>query len=135
MLFHVLILLLALQEKAPKKPDIVVLDPNGPRQELEAEPTVEYAFNPHQAKREMDVGSFYLKKGSYAAAAARFREAVKWHPRLADAYRKLGEAHHKGGELQKALEAYQKSLEIEPKGKKAREAQKNIALLERELKE
>jgi len=130
-----LILLLALQGKAPKKPEIVVLDPHAPRQEQGTEPPVEYALNPHQAKREMDIGSYYLKKGSYAAAAARFREAVKWQPKLAEAYLKLGQAQEKGGELQKALEAYQKYLEIEPKGKKASDVRKAVARLERELKE
>ena len=76
-----------------------------------------------------------MKRGNYAAAAARFQEALKWNPRLAAAYLKLGEAYEKRGELNKALETYRKYLELEPSSKKARPVQKVIARLERELKE
>ena len=121
------------QQKPTHKPDIEVLDPSPPKADPENAP-VEYAVNPHQAKKEMEVGEYYVKKGNHAAAATRFQEAVKWQPKLARAYLRLGEACEKTGELQKALEAFQKYLEIEPTGKKARDAKKAVARLERELK-
>jgi len=129
----------AAQEK-PKpslKPEIVILDPEAPKPDpaTDGSEPVEYAFNPHQAKKEMDVGEFYMRKGSHAAAVLRFERALRWHPKLAPAYLRLGAAAEKSGELQKALEAYRKYLELDPKGKKTRDAQKSIARLEKELKD
>ncbi len=140
MLLPILISLLLLQEKpAPekpaRKPDAVVVDPGAPQLSRQGEQPVEYAFNPYQANKELEVGSFHMKRGNYAAAVARFQEALKWNPRLAAAYLKLGEAYEKRGELKKALETYRKYLELERNSKKARQVQKAIARLERELKE
>ena len=59
-----------------------------PEEDDAAKPT-EYAFNPLQAEHELKVGEFYMKKGSYAAAVARFTEATKWNPTLAEAYLEL----------------------------------------------
>src|SRR6266496_3186450 len=39
----------------------------------------EYTFNPLQADREIQTGNYYFKKGSYRAAAGRFREATHWN--------------------------------------------------------
>ncbi len=144
MLAPILLSLLLLQEKPPqdppqepakKKPEVVLVDPSAPSSEPDGETTVEYALNPRQAKKEMKVGNFYLRKGKYTAAVARFREALKWHPRLAAAYFKLGRAYEERGELRNALESYQKYLELEPKRKKAKKVRKAIARLERELKQ
>ena len=144
MLAPMLLSLLLLQEKPPqdppqepakKKPEVVLVDPSAPSPEPDGETTVEYALNPRQAKKEMKVGNFYLRKGKYTAAVARFREALKWHPRLAAAYFKLGRAYEERGELRNALESYQKYLELEPKRKKAKKVRKAIARLERELKQ
>ncbi len=118
-----LLLVLSLQESPVPKPE-----PDGG-------PPLEYAFNPHQAKKEMEVGEFYMRKRSYSAAVSRFEQALKWHPRLSAAYLRLGVATEKSGELQRALEAYRKYLEIEPRGSKARDARHAIARLEKELKE
>ena len=123
------------QEPAKEKPEVVLVDPSAPSPEPDGETTVEYALNPRQAKKEMKVGNFYLRKGKYTAAVARFREALKWHPRLAAAYFKLGRAYEERGELRNALESYQKYLELEPKRKKAKKVRKAIARLERELKQ
>ena len=140
MLAPVLLSLLLLPEKPPqdppkKKPEVVLVDPSAPRPEPDGETAVEYTLNPRQAKKEMKVGNFYLRKGKYTAAVARFREALKWHPSLAKAYFKLGEAYEKRGELRNALESYQKYLKLDPKGKKAKKVSKAIVRLERELKQ
>ena len=122
-----------------KKPEIVILDPNAPKgleekkdQEEEAAPPKEYAYNPYQAEREVEVGNFYMKKGNYPAAARRYEEATKWKPNWGLAYLKLGQAYEKKGELRRAAEAYRKYLEILPKDRRARQLRKEIARLERE---
>ena len=42
-----------------------------------ARPEQTYAFNPVQATKELKVGNYYFKKGSYAAAATRYLEATR----------------------------------------------------------
>ena len=46
----------------------------------------EYSFNPLQAQKEIETGNYYFKKGSFKAAALRFREATKWNSGLAEAW-------------------------------------------------
>lgn len=125
-------------EPQKKKPEVVVVDPQAPatvaQPESGDEPNVEYALNPVQARKEFQVGEYYLRKGSYPAAVTRFQEAVKWNPKFAAAWLKLGEAAEKRGELTRALEAYRKYLELEPSGKKARDAKKAVARVEKDLK-
>ena len=120
-------------------PKMVLVDPGEQKADPDPDPDnewpLEHDLNPERAKKEMKVGNFYLKKGNYTAAVARFREALKWHPRLSAAYFKLGEAYEKRGELRNALESYQKYLKLDPKGKKAKKVRKAIARLERELKQ
>ncbi len=99
-----------------------------------AEGPAESRPDPQKARKEFEVGEFYLRKKSYAASAARFDRATQFNPKFADAWLRLGQAREGTGELQKAVEAYQKFLELDPKNKKARDAQKAIARLKEELK-
>jgi tetratricopeptide (TPR) repeat protein len=98
----------------------------------------EYSFNPLQAAKEFKIGDFYLKRGSYRAAAGRFEEATKWNPGYAEAYLKLGEAREKLAEaepdetekqlmMEAAREAYAKYLELAPDAKNAKAVRKKLA--------
>lgn len=99
-----------------------------PEEDDSAKPK-EYAFNPLQAEKEVSVGDFYLKKGSLAAAVARFTEATKWNPTYAEAYLKLGEAEEKFKDLKAAKQAYSKYLELAPDAKNASEIKKKLKKL------
>jgi tetratricopeptide (TPR) repeat protein len=103
----------ATQEEVPKEEDA----------ELK---TTEYAFNPLQAEKEVTVGNYYFKKGSYRAAAMRFREATKWNPGYGEAWLRLGEAEEKQKDLKSAKEAFAKYLEISPDAKDAAEIRKKL---------
>jgi len=96
--------------------------------------TGQHRVDPEKAQKEFEVGEFYLRKKSYAAAASRFDRSTTLNPKFADAWFKLGQAREGTGELQKALEAYEKFLQVDPKHKKARDAGKRIARLKEELK-
>jgi tetratricopeptide (TPR) repeat protein len=120
-------------QQKPAKPDVVNVDPTAPPTEPEPAPVV-YTLDPDKAAKEVRVGSFHMKRHNWNAAVARFQEAVKWNPKQAEAWLRLGEAREKNGESTKALEAYRKYLELAPNDKKAREARKAVARLERELK-
>ncbi len=97
-----------------------------PPEEDESVKPKEYAFNPLQASKELQIGNFYFKKGSYRAAAQRFREATRWNAGLADAWLRLGEAEEKLKDAKAAREAYAKYLELSPDAKNATEIRNKI---------
>ena len=72
----------------------------------------EYSFNPLQAQKELKIGKFYFKKGSYKAAALRAQEAIKWDDSLLDAYLMLGEARERLRDTDGARKAYTQFLEL-----------------------
>jgi tetratricopeptide (TPR) repeat protein len=104
-----------------------------PEEDENIKPT-EYSFNPLQAAKEMQVGNHYSKKGSYRAAALRYREATKWDPTSAEAWLKLGEAEEKRNEMAAAREAYAKYIELAPDGKKADDIRKKLRQGRRDAK-
>jgi tetratricopeptide (TPR) repeat protein len=99
-----------------------------PKEEDESLSTTdkEYSFNPVQAEKEVRVGEYYLKKGSYRAAANRFREATKWNNGYGEAWLRLGEASEKQKDMKTAKEAFAKYLEISPEAKDAAEVRKKL---------
>ena len=58
---------------------------------------------------------------------ARFSEATKWNPGLAEAYLRLGEAEEKFKDQKAAKEAYSKYLELAPDSKIAPVIKKKLA--------
>ena len=114
--------LLAQQKMPPPKPQ----EPAEEDETLTAKK--EYAFNPLQAEKELRTGNFYFKKGSYKAAANRFREAAKWNPGMTEAYFRLGEAEEKLRDKKAADEAYRKFLELATaEDKRVPEVRKKLA--------
>ncbi|MBK5293212.1 MAG: tetratricopeptide repeat protein [Acidobacteriia bacterium] len=112
-----------MQEK-PKEP--AQRQEQEPPEEDEGLKEKEYNFNPLQAEKELNIGNFYFKKGSYKAAVLRFEEATKWNPGSGEAFLRLGEAHEKLRQPDKAKLAYAKFLEIAPDHKRAGEIQKRM---------
>jgi tetratricopeptide (TPR) repeat protein len=108
-----------------RKPQAPPEEQEPPEEDVTMKPK-EYTFNPLQAEKELKIGDYYFKKGSYRAAAGRFEEATKWNPGMADAYFKLGEAKDKMKDKKSARLAFQKYLELEPDGKEAPRAKKAL---------
>src|SRR4051794_37762941 len=100
-----------------------------PPEEDESLAPKEYSFNPLQASKELKIGNYYFKKGSYRAAAQRFLEATRWDNTLAEAFLRLGEAREKQRDHKAAAEAYAKYLELAPDAKDAAEVKKRLAKL------
>ncbi len=100
-----------------------------PPEEDESLVPKEYAFNPIQANKEVRTGDFYMKRGKYKAAVARYLEATRWNNQMAEAYRKVGEAEEKQDEPKLAREAYQHFLEISPGAKEAADVRKRLEKL------
>lgn len=89
-----------------------------------------YAFNPVQARNELKVGVYYAKKGNHRAAVGRFLAATKWDASFGEAYWRLGAARQELGQIEGAVEAFGRYLDLEPRGKRARQARTRIAKLE-----
>jgi len=100
-----------------------------PKEEDESLAVKEYSFNPLQAEKEVRVGIYYFHKGSYRAAALRFREATKWNDGYGEAWLHLGEAEEKQKDTKAAKEAYTKYLQLEPDAKIAPEIRKKVEKL------
>ncbi len=116
-----------LKKERPKPP--VSSQEEVPPEEDESLTVKEYSFNPVQAEKEVRVGNYYFKKGSYRAAAQRFREATKWNEGLGEAWLRLGEAEEKQKDPKSAREAYTKFLELSPDAKNAPEIRKKLEKL------
>ncbi len=103
--------------------------PAEPAEEDESLIPKEYSFNPLQAEKELKVGGFYFRKGSYRAAARRFQEASRWNPGYAEAFLRLGEAQEKLKDKKAAREAYAKFLELAPEDKRGGEVKRRLQRL------
>lgn len=100
--------------------------------ESEAEP-----FVSPPAWKSVEIGDFYLKRRRFRAALSRYQEALTTDPYYAPGYLGMGKVYDRLGLSQKALEAYRKYLDLLPSAKdaaEAKEVQKAIARLERQLK-
>lgn len=106
--------------------------PPAPAEPEEEEPGLkpkEYELNPIQAENEIRIGRYYMKKGSFRAAAGRFDEATKWNPASSEAYLMLGEAREKLKDGKAAKAAYAKYVELAPDGKMAGDVKKRMSKL------
>jgi tetratricopeptide (TPR) repeat protein len=120
---------LAMPARAQDQPKQQKVEQEPPEEDANLKAPRDYAFNPLQANKELQVGLEYFKRHSYKAAAGRFREATKWNPNLAEAWLRLGEAEEKRKNREDAKEAYTKYLELQPESKDAAEIRKKVASL------
>jgi tetratricopeptide (TPR) repeat protein len=114
-----------LQKQRPKPSEKEAVPP----EEDKALATEEYSFNPLQAQKEVQTGNYYFKKGSYRAAAGRFREATRWNDGYGEAWLRLGEAEEKLKDAKAAREAYSKYLELAADARNADEIRKKLQKL------
>jgi len=84
----------------------------------------------------VEIGNVYLHKGDLKGALSRFQEAVADNSNFAPAYLGLGKVYERMQQKKKALDAYQRYLEELPSAKKAaeaKEAQRAVERLQKEL--
>jgi tetratricopeptide (TPR) repeat protein len=124
-----LFLATALCAQEPKKPAEPPKEQQEqqPPEEDEALKPKEYGFNPLEAEHDVQIGTYYFKKGNLKAARNRFREATRWNPSFAEAFLRLGETEEKLKDKQAARDAYSKYLELSPDGKEAEAVKKKLA--------
>ncbi len=70
--------------------------------------------DPAKALHSVEVGDFYFKKDNYKAAENRYREAIRYNPKLADAYDRLVRALEKQSKLPEAAKVCQEFVDTNP---------------------
>jgi tetratricopeptide (TPR) repeat protein len=85
--------------------------------------------DPARAKKDADVGSFYLKTGDYNGALLRYKDASAADPTNVDAIFGVAEAQRMLKKNAEAARSYQLYLDIVPNGPKAKQALKALKAL------
>ena len=114
-------------ERLPPPPPPQVPRPQDLQEEDESLKPKEYALNPLESAKDINIGNQYFKKGNFRAAANRYKEATLWDPGSAEAFFKLGEALERVHDFTPAREAYTKYLEIAKDPKDAEAIKKRMA--------
>jgi tetratricopeptide (TPR) repeat protein len=98
-------------------------DPNGDVVEMKP-------WNPHEADKDVEVGTYYFRRSNYKAAEARFRDALQWDRKHAEANYRLAEVLNKEGKRQEAAIYYEAYLKILPSGQFAGESRKALSRID-----
>jgi tetratricopeptide (TPR) repeat protein len=85
--------------------------------------------NPDRAKKDTEVGGFYLKSGDYKGALQRFQDATTYDPTNVEAIFGLAETQRMLKKNADAARNYQLYLDILPNGPRSRQALKALKTL------
>jgi tetratricopeptide (TPR) repeat protein len=107
--------------------------PDPKAKEPEKEPAPLPAFNPLVATKDVEVGTYYMKRGDVDAAIDRFLEATVSYPTYALPWEMLGEAYEKKGEVGDAIKSYQRYLTIYPHAPTRKKLEEHITQLQSKL--
>lgn len=84
-----------------------------------------------RAMKDVEVGDFYYKAGNYKAALSRYREALLYKPRDAEATFRLAQTLEKSRQFDEARAQYEAYLAILKDGPSAGEAKKALQRLKK----
>jgi tetratricopeptide (TPR) repeat protein len=93
------------------------------------------SFNPLVAEKDVEVGTYYMKRGDVDAALDRFHEATLSYPTYALPWELMGEAYEKKDEWDDAIKSYQKYLKIYPHAPTRKKVEERISQLQKKLQE
>ncbi len=117
---------------APAKSDLPpgVSSSQSTYSESEPGPAPEVVADPARAKKDAEVGRFYLKTGDANGALLRYKDATAADPTNIDAIFGLAEAQRLLGKKDEAARGYQMYLDIVPNGPRSKEAIKQLKVLQ-----
>ncbi len=118
------------QEAPRKKPVLVRRDATA---DATAEPEI-VTPDPNQAREHLEVGNFYFRRGNYKAAADRYREAVKYGPKNAEAYERLIRSLEKLDDFEGALKVCDDFIQVNPDSAKVQDFEKKADQLRTKAK-
>jgi len=87
-------------------------------------------FDPPNAENDVDVASYYMRKGDMNAAIPRLQEAVQLKPHYAKARLMLAEAYDRDHDKDSELKTYQDYLKAFPNASDAKKIEKKIEKLQ-----
>ena len=96
------------------------LDPNADVSEMKP-------WSPYKADNDVEVGTFYMKRGNYKAAEARFRDALYWQDNDALATYRLATLLEKEKRFDEARPYFESYLKILPHGQYSEDCKKALA--------
>ncbi len=88
-------------------------------------------FNPLEAKKDVEVGAYYMKNGKYDAAIDRFMDASRAQPTYALPWQLMGQAYEKKGDFAESIKAYEKYLRLFPHSPERKKIEDHIAELQK----
>lgn len=88
-----------------------------------------HPWNPYRAMKDEEVGDFYFKRKSYAAALARYQDALDWKENDAVANFRIAQCLEKLDRPAEAVPHYQEYLRILPDGPLSKDAKKALEKL------
>lgn len=104
--------------------------PSKPTQTQPTEQKEIATFDPPSAEKDVDVASYYMRKGDMNAAIPRLQEAVQLKPHYAKARLLLAEAYEKAHDKDSAVKTYQDYLKEFPNAPDAKKIEKQIEKLQ-----
>jgi tetratricopeptide (TPR) repeat protein len=107
------------------KPDI----PPGFSSSSQSNPGTDQVADPARAKKDAEVGGFYLNSGDYQGALLRYKDATSADPTNVEAIFGLAETQRMLKKNTEAVRNYQLYLEIVPNGPKSKQALKALKAL------
>jgi len=88
-----------------------------------------HPWNPYRAMKDEEVGDYYFKRKSYAAALARYQDALDWKENDAVANFRIAQCLEKLERPAEAIPHYQEYLRILPEGPLAKDAKRALEKL------
>ena len=86
-------------------------------------------YNPLPAEKDVEVATFYMRKGDPDAAIPRLEDAIQLKPDYAKPRAMLAQIYEKKGEKDNALKYYREYLKVYPHAPDAKKIQEKIAKL------
>ncbi|MGI8785192.1 MAG: tetratricopeptide repeat protein [Acidobacteriota bacterium] len=88
-------------------------------------------LDPYMSKRNVEIGDYYFKKDSYAAAAVRYRQAIRHKPEWFEGYEKLAKTQAKMKDWAGAIQTYRQFIALNPDSSRKGDIEDRIKDLER----
>src|SRR5215831_19166042 len=86
-------------------------------------------YDPLPAEKDVEVGTFYMRKGDYDAAIPRFEDAIQRKADYAKPRLLLAQSYEKKGDRPAAVKYYKAYLEVYPHAPDAKKVQEKIEKL------
>ncbi|HKW90028.1 MAG TPA: tetratricopeptide repeat protein [Candidatus Acidoferrales bacterium] len=91
------------------------------------------SYNPLRALHDVEVGKFYLRRGDYDGAIARFKDALLYKDNYAEPRLLLGEAYEKKNDPATAIRYFEEYLKILPESPQSKTVKERITRLKEKL--